>query len=95
MELLTPLQLSQTTEVQVPTGPGRVTIPDPSDNLRDPVVKRTMKQLVEAVGRLVAIKCVPGSGVIAPYGTTDDTGRVELFSEVVNKTGAARVTKSV
>ena len=36
---------------------------------------------------------MPGSGVTAPYGTIDDTGRVELSSEVVEKTGAATVTK--
>ena len=48
MELLMPRELSQTTEVQIPTAPGRVRIPDPSDTLEDPVVERTMQQLVEA-----------------------------------------------
>ena len=41
-ELQTPRELSQTTEVQVPTGPGRVAIPDPSENLGNPVRERTM-----------------------------------------------------
>ena len=45
-----------------------------------------MTQLVEAAGRLVANRNVPGSRVTAPSGTIDDTGRVELSSEVVKKT---------
>ena len=49
---------------------------------------------MEAAGRLVANRNVSGSGVSAPYGTVDDTGRVELSSEVVKKTGAAAMTKS-
>ena len=44
---------------------------------------------MEAAGRLVANRNVPGSRVTAPSGTIDDTGRVELSSEVVKKTGAA------
>ena len=48
MKLLTPRELKQTAEVQVPTGPGRVTIPDPSDTLSDLLPERTMKQLVES-----------------------------------------------
>ena len=54
------------------TESGRVTIPDPSDTLGDPIFVKTMRQLVEAAGRIVAKKNVPGSGVIAPYGTIDD-----------------------
>ena len=46
-------------------------------------------------GRLVANRSVPGSGVTALYGTIDYTGRVELSSEVMKKTEAATVTKSV
>ena len=95
MEFLTPRELSQTTEVQVPTGTGRVKIPDPSDTLGDPVVEITMQQLMEAAGRLVTNRSVPGSGLVSPYGKIDDTGRVELSSEVVKKTGAATVSKSV
>ena len=38
MELLTPREMSQTTETRLPTSTGRVTIPDPSDILGDPVV---------------------------------------------------------
>ena len=78
MELLTPRELSQTPEVKIPTGPGRVTTPDPSDTLGDPVVEKTMKQLVEAADRLVRNMSVSGSGVTAPYGTIDDNGRVQL-----------------
>ena len=75
MELLTP---SQTTEVRVPTATGRVTIPDPNDTLGDPVVEQTVEKLIETAGRLVANRSAPESGVTAPYGTIDDTGRVEL-----------------
>ena len=94
MELLTPRELSQTTEEQVPTGPGRVTITDPSDTLGDPVVKKTMKQLLEAACRVVGNRSVPNSEVTAPYGTIDDTGREELTSEDVKKAGVAATTKS-
>ena len=83
MELLTPCELSQTTEKQVPTAPGRVTILDPSDTLCNPVVERTMQQLVEAACRLVAIRSVPFSGMTAPYGTIDDAGRADFSSEVM------------
>ena len=38
MELLTPREMSQTTETRLPTATDRVTIPDPSDTLGDPVV---------------------------------------------------------
>ena len=40
MELLTPREMSQTTETRLPTETNRVTIPDPSDTLDDPVVNR-------------------------------------------------------
>ena len=82
-------ELSQTTEVQVPIGSGRVANPNPGDILGDLVVEKTMRHLVEAAGRLVVNKSVPGSGLIASYGTVADIGRVELFSEVSKKTGAA------
>ena len=39
MELLTPREMSQTTETRLPTATGRVTISDPSDTLGDPVVE--------------------------------------------------------
>ena len=54
-----------------------------------------MQQLVEAAGRLAANRSVQGSGVTASYETFDDIRRVELSSEVMKKTGAATVTKSV
>ena len=78
MELLTPREMSQTTETRLPTATDRVTIPDPSDTLGDPVVEQTVRKLIETAGRLVANMNAPGSGVTAPYGTTDDTGRVRL-----------------
>ena len=53
-DLLTPRELSLTTEVRTPEASGTVTIPDPSDTLRDPVVERIMRQLVVITGRLLA-----------------------------------------
>ena len=85
----------QKKEVQVPTVPGRVPIPDPSDTLGDPVLEKKMMKLVEAAGRFVANRNVPGSGMTAPSGTNDDTGRVELVSEeLVKKTEAATMKQS-
>ena len=85
MELLTPREMSQTMETRLPTATDRVTIPDPSDTLGDPVVEQTVRKLIEAAGRLVASKNVPGSGVTAPYGTIDDTGRVRLSQTVIRQ----------
>ena len=73
MELLMPREMSQTTETRLPAETNRVTIPDPSDTLGDPVVEQTVRKLIETAGRLVANKIAPGSGVTAPYGTIDDT----------------------
>ena len=89
MELLTP---RQTKEVRPPTTAGRVTIPDPSDTLGDPVVEQTVRKLIETAGRLVANRSAPGSSVTAPYGTIDDTGRVELSQETMKRTGADNTT---
>ena len=83
MELLTPREMSQMTETRLPLGSGRVTIPDPSDTLGDPVVEQTMQRLIETAGRLVASKNTRGSVVTAPYGTIDDAGRVQLSQTVV------------
>ena len=91
MELLTPRKMSQTTETRLPTATDRVTTPDPSDTLGDPVVERTVRKLIETAGRLVANKNAPGSGVTAPYGTIDDTGRVRL-SQTVIRQGISDVT---
>ena len=91
MELLTPREMSQTTETRLPTAKDRVTIPDPSDTLGDPVVEQTVRKLIETAGRLVANKNAPGSGVTAPYGTIDDTGRVRLSQTVIRK-GISDVT---
>ena len=91
IELLTPREMSQTTETGPRTTTGRVTIPDPSDTLGDPVMEQTMRKLIETAGRLVARKNAPGSGVTAPYGTIDDTGRVRL-SQTVIRQGISDVT---
>ena len=85
MELLTPREMSQTIETRLPTETNRVTIPDPSDTLGDPVVEQTVRKLIETAGRLVANKNAPGSGVTAPYGTIDDTGRVRLSQTVIRQ----------
>ena len=92
MELLTPREMSQTTETRPPTTTGRVTIPDPSDTLSDPVVEQTVRKLLETAGRLVANKNAPGSGVTAPYGTIDDTGRVRLSQNVMTRQGVSDTT---
>ena len=91
MELLTPREMSQTTETRFPVATGRVTIPDPTDTLDDPVVEQTVQRLIETAGRLVANKNTQGSGVTAPYGTIDDTGRVRL-SQTVIRQGISDVT---
>ena len=91
MELLTPREMSQTTETRLPTATDRVTIPDPSDTLGDPVVEQTVRKLIETAGRLVANKNAPGSGLTAPYVTIDDTGRVRL-SQTVIRQGISDVT---
>ena len=85
MELLMPREMSQTTETRPPTATGRVTIPDPSDTLGDPVVEQTVKRLIETAGRLVANKNAQGFGLTAPYGTIDDTGRVRLSRTVIRQ----------
>ena len=85
MEILTPREMSQTTETRLPTETNRVTIPDPGDTLGDPVVEQTVRKLIETAGRLVANKNAPGSGVTAPYGTIDDTGRVQLSQTVIRQ----------
>ena len=51
-----------------------------------------MRKLNETAGRLVANRNAPGSGVIAPYGRIDDTGRVELSRETIEKSGVDNVT---
>ena len=85
MELLTPREMSQTTETRLPTETNRVTIPDPSDTLGDPVVEQTVRKLIETAGRLVANKNAPGFGVTAPYGTIDDAGRIRFFQTVIRQ----------
>ena len=92
MELLTPREMSQTTETRLPATTGRVTVPDPSDNLGDPFVEQTVRKLIETAGRLVANRNALGSGVTAPYGTIDDTGRVRLSQDVMTKRGISDTT---
>ena len=67
----------------------RVTIPDPSDTLGDPVAEQTMRKLIETAGRLVANRNAPGSGVTAPYGTIDDTCRVQISQDAMSKEGVS------
>ena len=62
MELLMTREMSQTTERRLPAATGRVTIPDPSDTLGDPVMEQTMRKLIETAGRLVSNRNAPGSG---------------------------------
>ena len=92
MELLTPREMSQTTETQLPATTGRVTTPNPVDTLGDPVVEQTVRKLIETAGRLVANRNAPGSGVTAPYGTIDDTGRVQLSQDIMTKGGVKDAT---
>ena len=92
LELLTPRETSQTTETRLPTATDRVTIPDPSDTLGDPVVEQTVRKLIETAGRLVANKNAPSSGVTAPYGTVDDTVRVQLSQVVMTKSVVSDTT---
>ena len=89
MELLTPREMSQTTEMRLPTATGRMTIPDPSVTLGDPVVEQTVRKLIKTAGRLVANRNAPGSGVTAPYGRIDDTGRVRISQDVMTKRGVS------
>ena len=92
MELLTPREMSQTTETRLPATTGRVTIPEPSDPLGDPVVDQTVRKLIETAGRLVANRNAPDSGVTAPCGTIDDTGRVQLSQEMMTRTEVSDTT---
>ena len=92
MELLTPRELSQTTETRLPAATVRVTIPDPSDTLGDPVVEQTVRKLIETAERLIANRNAPGSGVTATYGTIDDTGRVQPSQEMMTRTGVSDTT---
>ena len=94
MELLTPREMSQTTETRLPAITGRVTISDPSHTLGDPVVEQTVRKLIETAGRLVVNRNAPGSGVTAPVGTTDDTGRVHLSQNVMTREGVSNATSS-
>ena len=94
MELLTPREMSQTTETRLPAKTGRVTIPDPSDTLGDPVVEQTVRKLIETAGRLVANRNAPGSGVTALYGIIDDTGRIQLSQDVMTREGVSNATSS-
>ena len=92
MELLTPRELSQTTETRLPATTGRVTIPDTNDTLGREVEEQTVRKLIETAGRLVANRNAPNSGVTAPYGTIDDRGRVQLFQEMMTRTGVSDTT---
>ena len=69
-----------------------MTIPHLSDTLGDPVVEQTVRKLIKTARRLVANRSAPGSGVTAPYGTKDDTGRVEVSQETMKRMGAENAT---
>ena len=92
MELLTPRELSQTTETRLLATTGRVTILDPSDTLGDSVVEQTVRKLIGTAGSLVASRKSPGSGMTALYGTIDDSGRVQLSQETMTRTGVSDTT---
>ena len=51
-----------------------------------------MRKLIETAGRLVANRNAPGSGVTAPYGTIDDTARVQLSQDVMTKDEVSNAT---
>ena len=53
-----------------------------------------MRKLIETAGRLVDNRNAPGSGVTAPYGTIDDTGRVQLSQDVTTREGVSNATSS-
>ena len=48
-----------------------------------------MRELIQTAGRLVGNRNAPGSEVNAPYGTVDDTGRVQLSQDVMTKRGVS------
>ena len=73
---------------------GRVTIPDPSDTLGDPVREETVRKLVETAERLVANRNASGSGVTSPYGTIDDTVRVQISQDVMTRERVSNITLS-
>ena len=92
MELLTPREMSQTTETGLTATTGRMTVLDPRDTLGDPVVEQTVRNMIETAGPLVANRNAPGPGLNAPYGTIDDTGRVQLYQDVMTREGVSNAT---
>ena len=57
-------------------------------------MEQTARKLIETAGRLVANRNAPGSWVTAPYGTIDDTGRVQLYQDVMTREGVSNATSS-
>ena len=88
MELLTPRDLSQTTETPLTATTSRVTLPNP-------VVDHTVRKMIETAGRLVANRNVPGSVVTAPYGAIDDAGKIQLSRETMARMPASDTTLPV
>ena len=82
MELLTPRELSQITQMQVSPGSRRLTISDSNKTLRDPLVKSTVRQLVDAGGHIVATRKTPGSRLIETLEIIEYTGKKELSASV-------------
>ena len=56
------------------SGSRSLTNPDPSDILRDPVRKSTMRELVETAGRIVVNRQMLASVMTVLYGIIDDPG---------------------
>ena len=54
-----------------------------------------MQNVIDTAGRLVSNRSVSSFGVIARYGTIDDTGRVELSTGTMKKMGAATATRPI
>ena len=52
-------------------------------------MEQTVRKLIETAGRVVTNRNAPGSGMTAPYGTINDTGRVQLFQEMMIRTGVS------
>ena len=86
------LSIDSNKELRSPSTTGRVTIPDPSDTLGDPLLEQTVRKLIETVGRVVANRNAPVSGMTAPFGTINDTVTVQLSQETMTRTGVSDKT---
>ena len=64
-----PRELSQISEVKIPTAAARVTIPDLGEAVGDPVVEQTLQKLIETAGRLVANNPMERSTIQAEWSS--------------------------